>query len=79
MLVGDNMINMESRIRKRGLRQAAIFTTSAGPLSHLSSQLIVHQAEVVRARTARALAWKMVMRSIASISSLYSWRSSSDS
>lgn len=56
VLLGDDMIDLETCERQGRLRQAAVFAAVSGPMPHLYSQLLVHQTEVVRARTTRALA-----------------------
>ena len=56
VLLRDDVVDMESRKRQSRLRQAAVFTAITGSLPHLDLQLLVHQTDVVRARTARAFA-----------------------
>ena len=62
----DDMVNMERNERLGILRETAILATIKGPPPNASSCGGIHQPFVCFARTARALACKRLMTSMAS-------------
>ena len=67
MLSGNNMLDVKGRQRHRCLRQATVFAFLTGPATNEFSNGCVHQVAVCYSNILWALAWRMAIKSTASI------------
>ncbi len=72
MFSRKDMLNVKRQVRLCRLWEPTVFAAMSGSVTDRSLDGCVHHASATRARRARALAWRILMKSIASTMSRYS-------
>src|SRR5208283_1565537 len=72
MFSRKDMLDVKRHVRLSRLWEPTVFAAMAGSVTDRPLDGCVHHASATRARRARALAWRMLMKSIASTMSRYS-------
>ena len=72
MFSRKDMLDVKRHVRLCRLWEPTVFAAMAGSVTDRPLDGCVHHASATRARRARALAWRMLMKSIASTMSRYS-------
>ena len=72
MFSRKDMLNVKRHVRLCRLWEPTVFAAMSGSVTDRSLDGCVHHASATRARRARALAWRILMKSIASTMSRYS-------